>query len=160
MTKPLLAAAAAAALLAGTALAQTTNPATNAPASSAQMNQQSTSGKGITNATTAPAAARFIQSKPADMMTSRLIGADVYNNQNEKLGEIEDLVFEDGKTLNGVVVSVGGFLGMNERYVMIDPSSIVVSKDGDDDDDWKAVIDTSREALTNAPKFEYGGTNS
>lgn len=170
MTKTLIAAAAAASLLAGTALAQTNsttkttsdnmkapaaaqpNTATQGAAATGDMN-----AKGISTANTASMAVRFVQQKPADLMTSQLIGLDVYNKQNEKLGEIEDVSIENGKTLSGVVVSVGGFLGMNERYVMIDPATIVVNKDGDD---WKAFVDTSRDTLKNAPKFEYTETKS
>ena len=178
MNKSVLAATAAATLLAGTALAQTTKPMNDPLKPAAQTSNEVTpaqnkalhegknasalqsSTAGITMAKTAATKVRFIEAKPADMMTSRLIGLDVYNNQNEKLGEIEDLAFEDGKTLTGVVVSVGGFLGMNERYVMIDPSTIVVNKEGNDDDDWKAFVDTTRDNLKNAPKFEYGEMKS
>lgn len=85
-------------------------------------------------------------------MTSKLIGINVYNNQNETLGEIEDLVVDKGKTLSGVVVSVGGFLGIGDSYVVLDPSTIVVSqKDGN----WRAFVDTSKDNLKNAPKFKY-----
>ena len=85
-------------------------------------------------------------------MTSRLMGAKVYNNQNETLGEIEDLVVEDGKTLSGGVVSVGGFLGIGDSYVVLDPSTIVLNqKDGS----WRAHVDTTKDTLKNAPKFNY-----
>jgi len=76
-------------------------------------------------------AVKFVTIKPADFMTTKLIGAAVYNNQKEKLGEIEDLAIENGKDVTGIVVSVGGFLGMGESYVVIDPKTVVVNqKDG------------------------------
>ena len=103
-------------------------------------------------ATSATMAVRFVTVKPADIMSSKLTGIDIYNNQNEKLGEIDDLVIEDGKTLTGLVVGVGGFLGMGESYVVIDPSTVVLNqKDGE----WRAFIDTNKENLKNAPKFQY-----
>ena len=89
---------------------------------------------------------------PADMMSSKLVGMDVYNNQNDKLGQVEDLVVDNGKTISGVVVSVGGFLGMGEHYVLIDPASIVVS---DKDGSMKAVVDTNKDNLKAAPAFTY-----
>ncbi|WP_414476020.1 PRC-barrel domain-containing protein [Microvirga sp. M2] len=99
-----------------------------------------------------PVIVRFVSIKPADTLSSRLVGTTVYNNQNESVGEIEDLVIENGKTITGVVVSAGGFLGMGEHYVLIEPSSIVLSqKDGS----MKAFINTTKETLKGAPAFNY-----
>jgi sporulation protein YlmC with PRC-barrel domain len=157
MKKQLFVAAAAASLLAGTALAQTTSPPSSTQTKTTMTDAKAGmhDAKGITTANSASMAVRFVQVKPADMMVSSLVGLDVYNNQNEKLGEIEDIAVENGKTLTGVIVSVGGFLGMNESYVVVDPSTIVVHKQGKDNDDWKAFVNTSRDDLKNAPKFEY-----
>jgi sporulation protein YlmC with PRC-barrel domain len=85
-------------------------------------------------------------------MSSRLVGMNLYNNQNESVGEIEDLVIDNGKTITGVVAGVGGFLGMGESYVVLDPASIVLNqKDGT----WRALVDTNKDTLKNAPKFSY-----
>lgn len=107
---------------------------------------------GIKMANSATMAIKFATIKPADLMASKLIGVNVYNNQNESVGEIEDLAIQDGNTITGVIVSVGGFLGMGESYVALDPSTMVLSeKDGS----WKAYVNTSKNDLKNAPKFTY-----
>ena len=50
---------------------------------------------------------------------SKLIGVNVYNGQNEKIGDIKELMVDkDGKLAN-VVIGVGGFLGMGERDVAV-----------------------------------------
>ncbi len=77
---------------------------------------------------------------------------EVYNKQNENIGEVEDLVIKDGKTISGVVVSVGGFLGIGERYVLLDPSSIVLNMR---DDTMRAYVNTSKDELSEAPAFTY-----
>lgn len=139
--------AAALALPASFAAAQTTTT----PAAPATTTGMSTD-KGLTQANTATMAVRFVTTKPADFMTSRLIGANVYNRQNESVGEIKDLVIDNGRTVSGVIVSVGGFLGLGESYVVLDPSTVVVNeKDGT----WRAYVDTTKDSLKNAPKFEY-----
>jgi sporulation protein YlmC with PRC-barrel domain len=136
--------------LAGGALAQNA-PAQTSPSQPAASSTQAATD-GIKMADTATVAVRFVTMKPADLMSSKLIGAKVYNNQNESIGNVEDLVIDNGKTISGVVVSAGGFLGLGEHYVLIDPSSIVLNrKDGS----LRAFIDTSKENLKNAPKFEY-----
>ena len=112
MKKQLFVAAAAASLLAGTALAQTTSPPSSTQTKTTMTDAKAGmhDAKGITTANSASMAVRSVQVKPADM-TSQLGGLNVYNNQNEKLGEIEDIAVENGKTLTGVIVSVGGSSG-------------------------------------------------
>lgn len=126
------------------ALAQT---ATTAPAATGTMSMS-----GMQMADHASAQVKFVTISPAEIMSSKLVGMTVYNNQNEKLGEVEDLAIDNGKTINGVVVSVGGFLGMGERYVLIDPATITISNK---DNTMKAIVDTNKDTLKNAPEFKY-----
>src|ERR1019366_8886084 len=49
--------------------------------------------------------------------TSKLIGLNVYNSNNEKIGDINELINEASGKLNVVVIGVGGFLGVGERNV-------------------------------------------
>lgn len=158
-------AAAAVSLCAGSAFAAdttTTAPAatTMAPATTMAApaaNAMSMSSNGIQMADHATMALKFTTVTPADIMSSKLVGLNVYNNQNDKLGEIEDLAIDNGKTVKGVVISVGGFLGMGESYVLVDPSSLTVSNK---DNTWKAFVDTNKDNLKNAPKFTYTKKNS
>lgn len=136
------------------AIAQMTSPAT-APGSSTGTPTHAAAGpspSGLRVADKATVALKFVTVKSADFMTSKIIGTNVYNNQNETVGEIEDLVIENGKTITGVVVNVGGFLGMGESYVVLDPATVVLNQK---DDTWKAFVDTSKDSLKNAPKFKY-----
>lgn len=151
MLRPIAIVAVAAACLTGTAFAQTqTAPATTTPGNAAMPAGQA--GAGMRMADTATVAVRFVTVKTADLMSSKLVGTNVYNKQNESIGEIEDLVIENGRTITGVVVSVGGFLGMGERYVLLDPASIVLN---DKDGKMKAFVDTNKENLKSAPTFKY-----
>ena len=107
---------------------------------------------GMVMADTATAKIKFITAKPAEVTSSKLVGKYLYNKQNENVGEIEDLVIDNGKTVTGVVVSVGGFLGMGERYVLVDPSSIFLHRA---DGKLKAMVDADKDAVKNAPEFKY-----
>ena len=98
-TKCLLAGIAASTLLAAAALAQSSPPP--APA------------KPAATATTTGSA------QGTKWRASRLIGLNVYNNNNEKIGDINEiLVTQEGK-ISGVVIGAGGFLGMGEHDVML-----------------------------------------
>ena len=50
---------------------------------------------------------------------SKLIGINVYNEQNEKLGDIKEVLLDQSGKATGVVIGVGGFLGMGEHDVMV-----------------------------------------
>jgi len=51
--------------------------------------------------------------------SSKLIGVDVYNGANEKIGSIQDLILDKSGKVENVILGVGGFLGMDERYVAV-----------------------------------------
>jgi hypothetical protein len=44
---------------------------------------------------------------------------DVYNAQNEKIGDIKELMLDKTGKVNTVAIGVGGFLGMGERDVAV-----------------------------------------
>lgn len=50
---------------------------------------------------------------------SKLVGLNVYGDQNEKLGDINEILLDQSGTVTGVVIGVGGFLGMGERDIMV-----------------------------------------
>lgn len=101
---------------------------------------------------TATGSVRYADAKPADLMTSKLIGVNVYNSKDEKLGDIKDIAISNGNTVDGVVISVGGFLGLGESYVLVEPAAIALNNDNGT---WKAYINADKDSLKNAPKFTY-----
>ena len=50
-----------------------------------------------------------------DLRMSKLVGSKVYNNANENIGSIEDIVLKPDGSMDEVVLSVGGFLGMGDN---------------------------------------------
>ena len=58
---------------------------------------------------------------PAGTMwrASKLIGVNVYNDKNEKLGDINELVLDKTGKIERVVIGVGGFLGMGEHDIAV-----------------------------------------
>src|SRR5262245_55313381 len=49
--------------------------------------------------------------------SSKLIGLNVYNDQNEKLGDISEILLDKSGKVDGVVIGVGGFLGMGKHDI-------------------------------------------
>src|SRR5215203_7329048 len=71
---------------------------------------------------TAPAPASVSQS--AAWRSSKLIGLNVYNDQNEKLGDISEILLDKSGKVEGIVIGVGGFLGMGQHDIKVEMSKL------------------------------------
>src|SRR5882724_4850296 len=102
---------------------------------------------------TAPAEAKFSTVSKEEMFSSKLKGLNVYNQKDESIGEITDIALKNNQ-VDALILSVGGFLGMGEHYVAVSPSSVSVRQDAKNDK-WVASMNTTKEALKEAPEFKY-----
>lgn len=50
---------------------------------------------------------------------SKLMGLDVYNEANDKIGDINELILDKSGKINAVVIGVGGFLGMGAHDIAV-----------------------------------------
>lgn len=50
---------------------------------------------------------------------SKLIGLAVYNDANERLGDINEVLVDNSGKINAVILGVGGFLGVGEQNVAV-----------------------------------------
>src|SRR3982074_3234914 len=50
---------------------------------------------------------------------SKVVGLSVYNDNNESLGSINDLLMDKSGSIKAVVIGVGGFLGVGEHLVAV-----------------------------------------
>ena len=69
--------------------------------------------------TAAPAAASDTSSFKGNWRSSKLVGLNVYNDSNESLGSINDLLTDKSGNIKAVVIGVGGFLGVGEHLVAV-----------------------------------------
>ena len=104
LTRYAIAGVAGSALLASVAFAQ--SPSTN-----------SANTDSATKA--APATASDTTSFKGNWRASKLVGLNVYNDSNESLGTINDLLTDKSGDIKGVVIGVGGFLGVGEHLVAV-----------------------------------------
>lgn len=76
----------------------------------------------------------------------------VYDNRDNKVGDVNDLLLDNGGKINAVIVGVGGFLGVGEKNVAVPFSSLkVAEKNGS----RYLVLETTKEALQGAPGYIY-----
>jgi sporulation protein YlmC with PRC-barrel domain len=55
---------------------------------------------------------------------SKLVGLNVYNDQNEKLGDISEVLLDKSGKVDGVVIGVGGFLGIGQSDIKVEMSKL------------------------------------
>ena len=80
---------------------------------------------------------------------SKLIGASVYNDKNQKIGRIGDLVVKPDGKVSLAVVDVGGFLGLGRHQVAIPVEQFSAVKP-------KIVLPgATKEALKHLPQFQF-----
>jgi sporulation protein YlmC with PRC-barrel domain len=123
------------------AVTPTTDTAENKPADNAAAPADKTAqapaanGNAATDATQTGAIDKSTLTEvPADKISAdNLIGTTVYGANDEKVGEIGDIVLSSDNSIDAVVVDVGGFLGMGEKPVAIgmDKLKFMADKDGD-----------------------------
>src|SRR5277367_3267392 len=66
----------------------------------------------------APSAASDSSFK-GDWRASKVVGLSVYNDNNESIGSIKDLLTDRNGNIKAVVIGVGGFLGMGSQLVAV-----------------------------------------
>jgi sporulation protein YlmC with PRC-barrel domain len=111
-------------------------------------------GAGLLVATgSAMAATDLMTSIPSDNVTvTDWYKQDVYDPQNNKIGQVMDvLVSPDGK-VNSLIVGVGGFLGAGEKDVAVDFDAI---KRTTKNNSIYLTMNTTKDALQSAPGFKY-----
>jgi hypothetical protein len=53
-----------------------------------------------------------------------MVGVNVYNDQDEKLGSISEVLLDKSGKVDGVVIGVGGFLGMGQHDIKVEMSKL------------------------------------
>jgi putative membrane protein len=108
--------------------------ANNPPPATASKNAQQQAAAESTTApkptATKPAGSQqaAVQPTAAQVKAEDVIGAKVVNNKGDKIGKIEDLVIDNDK-VQYAVVSVGGFLGIGARHVVVPIDQLKLGKD-------------------------------
>ena len=104
----------------------------------------------------APAAASDSSTSPSSFTgnwrASKVVGLSVYNDKNESLGSINDLLTDKSGKIVAVVIGVGGFLGLGEKQVAVDYTSLQWTVAADNTE--RFVLATTKDALTSAPDFK------
>ena len=113
-------------------------------------------GGALGPASAAEQTAQLQTSVPADALTiSNYYKQNVYDNQNNKIGDVKDMLLDKEGRVATVIVGVGGMLGVGEKDVAVPFSALkIAEKNGD----RYLVMSTTKEALEKAPGYTYDRT--
>jgi hypothetical protein len=107
-------------------------------------------------ASAAPAATngalgKVTEQKSDQWLASKLIGTNVFNTENQKIGSVSDLLLDKKGEPVAAIIGVGGFLGIGEKKVAMDLKELqfVRSTDGD-----KVTAHVSKDQLMAAADFK------
>jgi sporulation protein YlmC with PRC-barrel domain len=87
---------------------------------------------------------------PAAADAKKLIGRSVKNSNNDTIGKIESVYLDANGKVDSVIVGVGGFLGMGERYARLHWKDLKISDNGE-----KVVLDMSKDQLKAMAPYKY-----
>ncbi|MBE0532036.1 MAG: PRC-barrel domain-containing protein [Rhodospirillales bacterium] len=101
----------------------------------------------------APQTITLMKVDPASLATgyrtSKVVGSTVVNEANETVGTIDDLIVTPNEKVPFAVLSVGGFLGMGARYVIVPFNSLLVQ------DKQMVLPGATKDSLEALPEFKY-----
>jgi sporulation protein YlmC with PRC-barrel domain len=81
--------------------------------------------------------------------TRQILGKSVYNDKNDKVGDVEDLIIAPDSSVSYAIIGVGGFLGLGERQVAI-PINRFTHSEG-----RMVLPGATKDALQAMPSFQY-----
>jgi sporulation protein YlmC with PRC-barrel domain len=88
------------------------------------------------------------------MRASKIVGSSVYNDKDEKVGSIDDIVIGNDKTLHAVI-SVGGILGVGARMVEVPFDKLQFGNVTGSSDNRIVMPGVTKDVLNAMPEYHY-----
>jgi len=138
------------------AMAQTpVSPSANrSPAATSAPATHDTSGNPTGGGYNTPSARNPVLTDNGSMRASKIVGSSVYNDHDEKIGSVDDLVIGSDKTLNAVI-SVGGFLGLGSKMVEVPFDKLQFGNTKGSSDNRVVMPGVNKDSLNGMPEYHY-----
>jgi len=139
--RSLTAAIALSAALAAPAFAQTSTAPANSTTTGATMGTTASSTSDTSNST--------YMTADKDVRASKVIGASVYNDHDQKIGTVDELLMDTNHDVTQAVLSVGGFLGVDSKLVAVKIDRLSVKPDR------IVMAGATKDGLTQMPTYTF-----
>ena len=99
-------------------------------------------------------AAQIMPSVPANAETiTHWYKQNVYDPQDNKIGEVMDVLVDREGKATALIIGVGGFLGAGEKDVAVPFNAVQITNKNNNK--WYLVMNATKDALKNAKGFKY-----
>jgi sporulation protein YlmC with PRC-barrel domain len=115
-----------------------------------------TAGNPTDNGYTSPSARNSVLTDNAGLRASKIVGSSVYNDKDQKVGSIDDLVIGHDKTLHAVI-DVGGVLGIGAKRVEVPFDKLQFGNVKGSSDNRVVLPGATTDALNAMPDYHYTG---
>jgi sporulation protein YlmC with PRC-barrel domain len=127
------------------AYAQTSSSSTSSP---------STSASSASNSATRVTATQL---QPGQIRATQMDGATVYDTQNQKVGDVKDIILDRDGKVAAVVLDVGAFLGIGGKYVAVSMNDLKITQDNNSNKP-RFTVDMTKDQLKAAQAYDLNGT--
>jgi sporulation protein YlmC with PRC-barrel domain len=79
----------------------------------------------------------------------QILGQPVFNDKDERVGSIDDIIIAPDKAVSYAIINAGGFIGLTKHDVAIPVSQLKLA------DNKLVLAGATKEALRASPPFEY-----
>ena len=79
----------------------------------------------------------------------QIVGQPVFNDKDERVGSIDDVIIAPDKAVSYAIINAGGFIGLTKHDVAIPVSQLKLA------DNKLVLAGATKEALKANPPFEY-----
>jgi sporulation protein YlmC with PRC-barrel domain len=79
----------------------------------------------------------------------QILGQPVFNDKDERVGSIDDIIVAPDKAISYAIINAGGFIGLTKHDVAIPVSQLKLA------DNKLVLAGATKEALRASPPFEY-----
>ena len=136
------------------AMAQSTTPSMHTSSATTAPATHDTAGNPTGGGYDTASARNSIMTDNGGMRTSKIVGSSVYNDQNQKIGSIDDLVIDNNHSTHAIL-SVGGFLGMGAKLVDVPFDKLQFGNTKGSSDNRVVLPGTTKEQLTSMPNYHF-----
>ena len=108
---------------------------------------------------TPPARVAATQLQPGQIRATQMDGATVYDTQNQKVGDIKDVIIDRDGKVAAVVLDVGAFLGVGGKYVAVSMNDLKITQDNNTNKP-RFTVDMTKDQLKAAQAFDLNARNT
>ena len=127
------------------AYAQSSSSSTASPSASSPSTSASSASTHVT----------ATQLQPGQIRATQMDGSTVYDAQNQKVGDVKDIILDRDGKVAAVVLDVGAFLGIGGKNVAIGMSDLKITQD--DNNKPRFTVDMTKDQLKSAQAYDLNG---